>query len=71
MIIFDFEVYPNWYHVSFLENDAWHQFSYPVDKSALIAVITRDTLLGFNNRNYDNVILSAVLKGFAPERVYE
>ena len=71
MIIFDFEVYPNWYHVSLLEGDAWHQFSYPVDKSALIAVITRDTLLGFNNRNYDNVILSAVLMGFTPERIYE
>ena len=71
MMIFDFEVYPNWHHVTFLnEGGEMIQFNSPIDRKSLIDVIKHQTLVGFNNRNYDNLILSAVLTGFSVDEVY-
>ena len=71
MMIFDCEVYPNWHHVTVLNNGDMIQFNSPIDKTALVKVIKNETLVGFNNRNYDNIILAAVLSGYTPERVYQ
>ena len=71
IIIFDFEVYPNWNHVSLLKDGTWFQFNSPIDKGALAEVIKNETLVGFNNRNYDNIILAAVLMGFSTKRIYQ
>jgi hypothetical protein len=70
-LIFDFEVYPNWNHVTFLDQEGnFTQFYAPIDSEALRAFVKGKTLIGFNSNNYDNYILSAVLSGMKTNTIY-
>ena len=75
-IIFDFEVFPNW----------WCCCTRRVDTPEKISVITSDDpaavrnlrlliancrLIGFNIRSYDLYILYAIVSGCTPSEVYE
>ena len=57
-LIFDFEVYPNWNHASFLDQEGnFTQFNAPIDSESLRAFVKGKTLIGFNSNRYDNYIL--------------
>ena len=70
-LIFDFEVYPNWNHVTFLDQEGnFTQFNAPIDSESLRAFVKGKTLIGFNSNRYDNYILSAVLSDMKIGMVY-
>ena len=70
-LIFDFEVYPNWNHVTFLDQEGnFTQFNAPIDSESLRAFVKGKTLIGFNSNHYDNYILSAVLSDMKIGMVY-
>jgi len=70
-LIFDFEVYPNWNHVTFLDQEGnFTQFNAPIDSEELRTFVKGKTLIGFNSNHYDNYILSAVLSDMKIGMVY-
>ena len=70
-LIFDFEVYPNWNHVTFLDQEGnFTQFNAPIDSEGLRAFVKGKTLIGFNSNRYDNYILSAILSDMKIGMVY-
>lgn len=71
IIFFDCEVFPNLVVVNWKFQGKDKPVSRIINpKSSDIEPLIKYRLIGFNNRNYDNHILYAILLGYSTERVY-
>lgn len=69
--VFDAEVCPNKAMIGFkdLETGKISQFQH--DEGDSIAEYIKDRILiGFNSRNYDNIIVTAIMRGKTPKQIY-
>lgn len=69
--VFDAEVCPNKAMVGFmdLENGEISQFQHD-DGQSIAKYIKGRILIGFNSKNYDNIIVTAMIKGKTPKQIY-
>lgn len=72
-VIFDYEVFQHWWCVVFQPIDGLTTIitsdSFDINKKA--EIIFNSILVGFNIKNYDLKILSAIMGGYSPERLYQ
>ena len=77
VLAYDVEVYPNYFCVSFkhIKSGKVAVFEYSPDNNFSIQklkwVMENFTLVGFNNKKFDRVILWAALEGYAPRVLHE
>jgi hypothetical protein len=67
MLIFDVECYRSFFHVAFMNADGKvatveMRNDDKLDVAKLARLMRSDTLLGFNNKNYDNIMIAAALE---------
>lgn len=72
-IIFDVEVFPNWWCICFstLDNFTFHYSSDNFRVSDLSEILFNNILVGFNIKNYDLKIVNAILQEETPNRIYQ
>ena len=71
--MFDYEVFKHWWCVVFKQPGGFRTIitSESFNQSAKYDLIMKSILVGFNIKNYDLKILSAIMNNYSPERVYE
>ncbi|MDY0291951.1 MAG: hypothetical protein RBR02_06415 [Desulfuromonadaceae bacterium] len=75
-VIFDFEVYPNWWCVSYTEPDDFNTIvTVTSDNEQAVKILDElrygNLLIGFNIKYYDLKIYNAVIRGLSPQTIYK
>lgn len=78
LVVFDCEVYPNYFLVAFKQLSTGKTKLFATDDklreveiTAIKNILTKRTVFGFNSRNYDVPVLAYALKGHSTEHIYQ
>lgn len=71
VVVFDTEVYPNWYYLAFRDvtKDTTTAFEHPLDLEKIRKILQTYRVVGFNSKNYDLPLLMLALKGASVEQL--